>query len=163
MNYWQGVKNHNLIQKPTLHIVLDRPKIAGNIAAITRLCVATGSALHVCGPLIFEGHDKTKWRAGLDYFFGARLHFHQSLRRCLALLDKKPWLIEVGSDRAPWDVTLAQGDVVVLGPETASIDEHEMQTFSDRILTLPQYGPVRSINLAQVAAVVAFEAIRQQS
>jgi tRNA(Leu) C34 or U34 (ribose-2'-O)-methylase TrmL len=33
----------------------------------------------------------------------------------------------------------------------------------ERILTLPQQGAVRSLNLAQVAAVVAFEAVRQQT
>lgn len=155
-------KNH-IITNPTLHLVLDRPRIAGNIAAIVRLSVATQCAVHVCGPLVFEGGDKTKWRAGLDYFFGARVHFHQDLRRCLSLLGKDPWLLEVGGERAPWEVELKAGEVVVLGPETASIAEHTMQKYPERIITLPQWGPVRSLNLAQCASIVAFEAIRQQS
>lgn len=142
--------------------MLDRPQIAGNIAAIVRLSVATQCALHVCGPLLFDMRDKTKWRAGLDYFFGARVHFHASLHRCLALLNKTPWLIEVGGTNTPWDVTLALGDVVVLGPETASIDERVLTTYRERIITLPQVGPVRSLNLAQCAAVISFEALRQQ-
>ncbi len=153
----------HIISSPTLHIVLDRPCIAGNIGAIVRTSVATQSAVHVCGPLIFDKADKTKWRAGLDYFFGARLHFHQSLERCLALLNQEPWLIEVGGTHAPWDVSLSRSSVVVFGPETGSIKEEVLKRHQDRILTLPQLGPVRSLNLAQCAAIVSFEAIRQQS
>lgn len=156
------MKENHIITKPTLHIVLDRPRIAGNIAAIVRMSVATQCAVHVCGPLLFENGDKTKWRAGLDYFFGARLHFHQNLERCLSLLGKTPWLIEVGGAHQPWDVTLNTSDIVVLGPETGLIDETIMQKHADRIITLPQLGPVRSLNLAQCAAIITFEAIRQQ-
>ena len=155
--------NNHIITSPTLHLVLDRPRIAGNIAAIVRMSVATQCALHVAGPLIFEHGDKTKWRAGLDYFFGARVHFHQNLERCLKLLGKEPWLLEVGGNNTPWQVDLARSDVVVLGPETASIDDKVLKAFSHRIITLPHAGPVRSLNLAQCAAVVAFEAFRQQS
>ena len=76
------------LTNPLLHIVLDRPKIAANIASIVRLSVGTACALHVCGPLVFDKTDKTKWRAGLDYFWGARVHFHKSLERCLSALNK---------------------------------------------------------------------------
>lgn len=155
--------NRHIVLKPTLHIVLDRPRIIGNIAAIVRLCVGTQSALHICGPLLFDVSNKTKWRAGLDYFYGARVHFHNSLSRCIKLLNKTPWLLEVGGSNAPWEVELSQGDVVVLGPETASIDDVIMKTYSKKIITIPQVGPVRSLNLAQCAAVVSFEAIRQQT
>lgn len=151
----------NLLTHPVLHIVLDRPRIAANIASIVRMATGTCCVVHVCGPLVFDKADKTKWRAGLDYFFGARVHFHNSLERCLTLLEKKPWIIEVGSKQAPWDIAFAPGDVVILGPETDSVEQKVQDEFRDRILTLPQIGPVRSLNLAQCAAVVAFEATRQ--
>lgn len=151
----------NAITNPLLHIVLDRPQIAGNIAAIVRLCNGTACALHVCGPLVFESKDSTKWRAGLDYFFGARVHFHQNIHRCLTLLEKEPWIVEVGGKQAPWDVALQPGDVVCLGPETGSISASILQQYPNRLLTLPQVGAVRSLNLAQCAAVVSFEALRQ--
>lgn len=155
------MKQKHILLNPTLHLVLDRPRIAGNIAAIVRLSVATQCALHVCGPLIFDQSDKTKWRAGLDYYFGARLHFHQNLARCLALLKKPPWLLEVGTDRLPWQVNILPSDVVVLGPETGSIDQAAIDQYPSRHITLPQIGPVRSLNLAQCAAVICFEALRQ--
>lgn len=148
--------------RPNLHVVLDRPRIAANIAAIVRLCAGTNCALHVCGPLLFASDDKTKWRAGLDYFHGARVHFHDNVQRCLALLNRKPWLVEVGSQRNLWEADFESGDVVVLGPEDGSIDDNLMHQFAERIVTLPQTGPVRSLNLSQCAAVTVFEALRQQ-
>jgi tRNA (cytidine/uridine-2'-O-)-methyltransferase len=154
-------KNH-ILYKPTLHLVLDRPRIVGNIAAIVRLSVATQSVVHVCGPTIFDDADKTKWRAGLDYFYGARIHFHHNVHRCLFLLKKPPWLIEVGGSFLPWEARLMPSDVVVFGPETDSIDQTLMENHRDRIITLPQLGPVRSLNLAQCASVICFEALRQQ-
>lgn len=156
------VIDRHIVLNPTLHVVLDRPRIAGNIAAIVRLCVATQCALHVCGPLVFDTNDKTKWRAGLDYFFGARLHFHRNLKRCLDLLGGNPWLLEVGGKKTPWQSSLMAGSVVVLGPETASIDREIMESYPERVISLPQLGPVRSLNLAQCASIICFEAVRQQ-
>lgn len=144
-----------------LHVVLVQPKMAANIAAIVRLATGLNAAVHVCGPLIFEKGDKTKWRAALDYWAGARVHFHRSLEACLTLLEAQPWLIEVGGEKTLWDASFSWGDVVVFGPEDGSIPDELLARESDRVLSLPQPGPVRSLNLAQCAAVTAFEAFRQ--
>jgi tRNA (cytidine(34)-2'-O)-methyltransferase len=146
---------------PTLHVVLDRPAIAGNVGACVRLCAATRCALHVCGSVL-DPQDREMWRAGLDYWSDARVHFHPSLDRCLALLGGTPWVIEVGGTHAPWDVTLARGDVVVLGPENGGVQDSVRARDPTRILTLPMAAG-RSLNLAQVAAVTVFEAVRQQA
>lgn len=141
--------------------MLDRPAIAGNVGAAVRLCAATGAALHVCGSTL-DPQDRSMWRSGLDYWPRARVHFHDDLQRCLALLGKAPWVVEVGGALAPWDATLARGDVVVLGPEKGSVDDVVVDRFRERVVTLPQRPGIRSLNLAQCAAVVVFEAVRQQ-
>lgn len=152
----------HVLTKPLLHIVLDRPRIAANIASIVRLSASFQAVLHVCGPLVFDKADKTKWRAGLDYFYGSRVHFHHSISRCLQLLNHaEPWIIEVGGIRSPWEAALAWGDIVVFGPEDSSVNGKICQQFSERILTIPQFGAVRSLNLAQCVAVIAAEATRQ--
>ena len=148
---------------PVLHLVLDRPRIIANIASVVRLCAGTGVALHVCGPLLFEHADKTKWRASLDYLYGTRIHFHNTLDSCLTLLGKQPWLMEVGGRHAPWNVHLAAGDIVVFGPEDASISAHILEAHRERLVTLPSTGLVRSFNLAQCCSALVFEALRQQA
>lgn len=146
---------------PLLHLVLDRPRIAGNVGAVVRLAANTGAAVHVCGALPFAPGDRDMRRAGLDYWADARVHFHDSLERCLSLLGRQPWVLEVGGSRAPWHVRLMPGDVVVLGPEDGSVPAALLQQ-KERLLTLPTRPGARSLNLAQCAAVVAFEALRQQ-
>jgi tRNA (cytidine/uridine-2'-O-)-methyltransferase len=103
------------------------------------------------------------WRSGLDYWPRARVHFHDSLDRCLALLGVAPWIVEVGGTLAPWDAALQRGDVVVLGPEKGSVQDDVVARYLDRRITLPQRPGIRSLNLAQCAAVIVFEAVRQQS
>ena len=104
------------------------------------------------------------WRAGLDYWAQAEVHFHRSLARCLALLPPAPFVVEVGAARPPWDAPLGRGGVVVLGPEKGSVDDAVLEPArrDGRVLTLPMVAG-RSLNLAQVAAVVVFEAVRQGS
>lgn len=149
------------VSSPVLHVVLDRPAIAGNVGACVRLCAAVGAALHVCGADLDPG-DRAMWRAGLDYWPRARVHFHHSLDACLALLGVAPWIVEVGGDLTPWDAPLRRGDVIVLGPEKASVQADVVERHRSRVLTLPQRPGIRSLNLSQVAAVVVFEAVRQQ-
>jgi len=150
-----------VLRDPSIHIVLDRPRIAANIASIVRLSTGVSAALHVCGPLLFDPDDKTKWRAGLDYFYGSRVHFHLTLERCLNLLGKKPFIVEVGGHNAPWNVTINKGDIFIFGPENASVDSAVCQRYPDRLITLPQPGLIRSYNLAQCTAALSFEALRQ--
>ena len=161
MQYLNRKKKFNALTNPLVNIVLDRPRIAANIASIARLSVGTASALHVCGPLVFESNDKTAWRAGLDYFYGVRIHFHKSIDKCLQLLGKNPWLIETSGEKVVWQADFQTSDVIVFGPEDANIDENTMVKHQARILRLPQLGPVRSYNLAQCVAAVTFEAMRQ--
>lgn len=143
---------------PLLHVVLDRPKIAGNVGAIARLVATCGAALHVCAPGFTAGSDLR--RPGLDYWGDARVHFHDDLERCLRLLGKEPWVVEVGGDKAPWDAPFALGDVVILGPEDGSV-ELEGGYDRARVLTLPSRPGLRSLNVAQCAAVVVYDAVRQ--
>ena len=139
-------------------MVLDRPRIAGNVGAVARLVANTGAALHVAGPTVLSESTKSLKRAGLDYWDDARVHFHRDLQSCLALLDAEPWVVEVGGKNAPWDVALGRGDVVVLGPEDDSV---ALEVPSERVLTLPGQPGLRSYNLAQCAAMVVYEAMRQ--
>lgn len=146
---------------PLVHVVLVEPRIAGNIGAAVRLCAATGAALHICGNLVLGGDERAMRRAGLDYWSDARVHFHRDVHRCLALLGKDPWIVEVGGAGPPWNVQIEAGDVIVLGPEDGSVPASLCEN-RQRVLTLPTRTGARSLNLAQCASVVVFEALRQQ-
>jgi len=52
----------------TLNIVMVEPQIPQNTGNVARTCAATGSCLHLVGPMAFEPDDKKLKRAGLDYW-----------------------------------------------------------------------------------------------
>lgn len=78
----------------------------------------------------------------------------------MKLLGREPWIVEVGGTHAPWDVAFERGDVVILGPEDGSV-ELPGELNRDRLLTLPARPGLRSLNVAQCAAVVVYDAVRQ--
>src|SRR6185437_10065867 len=51
-----------------MHVVLVAPEIPQNTGSIGRLCVATGTTLHLIDPLGFTIDDRHLRRAGLDYW-----------------------------------------------------------------------------------------------
>lgn len=153
--------NAELCKNPWLHLILDRPRIIANIAAISRLACAANITLHICGPLIFERKDKTRWHSGLNYLTETKIHFHLNALRCVRLINSQPWLIEVGSKVPPWQVKISVGDALILGPENSNINTAIQKTYIYRIITFPHLGPARSLNLAQSASLGIYEIIRQ--
>ena len=61
------------------NIVLVTPQIPNNTGAIGRLCVNTGSTLHLIKPLGFDIDEKAVRRAGLDYWHKLDLHVWESI------------------------------------------------------------------------------------
>jgi tRNA (cytidine/uridine-2'-O-)-methyltransferase len=60
-------------------IVLVNPQIPPNTGNIARTCAATGTELHLVGPLGFEISDRYLKRAGLDYWPYVKLNYHESM------------------------------------------------------------------------------------
>src|SRR5437868_13762906 len=59
-----------------LKLVLLQPEIAPNTGNIGRLCVATGTALHLVRPLGFVLSDRNLKRSGMDYWERLRVTVH---------------------------------------------------------------------------------------
>jgi tRNA (cytidine/uridine-2'-O-)-methyltransferase len=55
------------------------------------------------------------------------------------------------------------GDSFVFGKETKGLDEDLLRRNADQVLTIPMFGPIRSLNVATAVIVVLYEAIRQVS
>ena len=60
----------------SLHLALFQPQIAPNTGNIARLCVATGTALHLVRPLGFVLSDQNLRRSAMDYWPRLRLTVH---------------------------------------------------------------------------------------
>lgn len=147
------------------HIVLVEPEIPHNAGAAGRLAVATGSTLHLVGPLGFSLEDKYVRRTGLDYWKDVQLRTWGSLDGLLQAADPAArfWFLSTKAARSPWTTEFKPGDYLVFGRETKGLPEELVARAGDRALRIPMApGGVRSLNLSTAIAVVLYEAVRQQ-
>ena len=145
------------------HVVLHQPEIPQNTGSIGRLCVCTGSSLHLIHPLGFEVTDYYLRRAGLDYWEKLAPKHYADWGD---FLDKRPtgrlWLATTKASQLYTQVRYELGDSFVLGCETKGLPDDILQSHKDSLIKIPMPGDFqRSLNQAQAAAVVLYEALRQ--
>ena len=145
------------------NVVLIEPEIPPNTGNIGRLCLATGSTLHLVMPLGFSTDDRELKRAGLDYWKEVDVRTWDSfgeLQRTQGA-SVRYFFLTTKSDRAYYDVCFQSGDFLVFGRETKGLPEALLAANPTQLLTIPMRG-TRSLNLATAVAIVLFEAVRQQ-
>ena len=146
------------------NLVLHEPEIPHNAGAAGRLCLATGSTLHLIRPLGFSLEDKQVRRAGLDYWKDVEVEVWDSLEelRQAAPDAARFWMITTKGGTSHWDTTFQPGDYIVLGCESRGLPESLLAANVDSLVRIPML-PVstRSLNLSTAAALVLYEAVRQ--
>ena len=150
--------------KPNFNIVLIEPEIPNNTGSIGRTCVGTGSKLHLVGKLGFDISDKAVKRAGLDYWKDLDLTHHQSFEDLLKIVPD-PTRMFFMSKKATQNFFTKEfklGDWLVFGKETKGLSSTLLNGVNPHnILRIPQWGPIRSLNLSNAVSIVLFEAARQ--
>ncbi len=146
------------------HIVLYEPEIPPNTGNIIRLCANTGANLHLIYPLGFELDDKKLRRAGLDYSEWAQIFHYTNYQEFLKNGEiGRLFALTTKGQRLYTDVSFQQGDGFLLGPETRGLPDGILQEMTDHYcLTVPMIKGSRSLNLSNTAALVLYEAWRQQ-
>lgn len=150
------------IQK-TFRIVLIEPEIPQNTGNIGRSCVAANCELHIVGKTGFEINDKNLKRAGLDYWPHLTWQQHSSFDDWWACVQDptRVWYFTTKTKRTYYEPQYQFGDWLVFGKETKGLDPELLQKYPEQTLTIPQLGPVRSLNLATAVAIAAYEGVRQ--
>lgn len=145
-----------------MKIVLVHPLIPQNTGSIGRLCAATGTELVLVEPLGFSLDDRYLKRAGLDYWPWIHLSVVPDWQQALPA-GCRPWLFTAKATRSFYDVEYAPDDLLVFGRETTGLPPELLAAFPEsQRLTIPfENRNVRSLNLAQCAAVAYYEARRQ--
>src|SRR3954466_2138991 len=92
------------------------PPTTGNIA---RLCVATGTELHLVRPLGFVLSDRELRRSAMDYWPRLKLTVHDSNEAFFgAMRERRFWFFENTGAKSLWDCMFQDGDVLIFGSET---------------------------------------------
>lgn len=147
-----------------LNIVLLEPEIPHNTGAIARTCAATGARLHLIKPLGFDISDKAVKRCGLDYWHLVNISVYENIDEYFDINgDGNLWL---ATTKAPRDYSQADFSTetvsIMLGKETAGLPEALRMKYYDRCIRIPMVSEARSLNLSNSAAILAYEALRQQ-
>ncbi|MEC8025301.1 MAG: tRNA (cytidine(34)-2'-O)-methyltransferase [Myxococcota bacterium] len=146
-----------------MHVVLVAPQIPQNTGSIGRLCAGHDIPLHLVRPLGFELSDRYLKRAGLDYWPHIRLTIHDSLSDVFAMFpDATAWYLSARAEKTYWDTEFNQGDLLIFGCEAHGLPLEVKASAGDHLIGIPHNENIRSLNLAQAASVVMYEALRQQ-
>ena len=145
-----------------LHIIFWEPEIPGNTGAAIRLSACTGSMLHLVEPLGFDMDDAKLRRAGLDYHDLAHVMVHKNRDDALAQVPGRVWALTGHTHSMYSDVAYQDGDGLLFGRESVGLSEEAMNhpRVNKRIRIHMREG-IRSLNLANSASIVLYEAWRQ--
>ena len=147
------------------HIVLVEPEIPPNTGNIARTCAATGTHLHLVEPLGFHIDDRTVKRAGLDYWPYVNLTVHSNFEQFLdTYKDATMYFVSTKGTRSYSDITYEEGTMFVFGRETKGLPREFLDANKERTIRIPMImkEELRSLNLANSANIVIYEALRQQ-
>jgi tRNA (cytidine/uridine-2'-O-)-methyltransferase len=128
-----------------------------------RLAAVSGCRLHLIEPLGFDMDDAKLRRAGMDYRDKAVVSVHADLESWReGRRPERVFAYTVDANRVYTDVAYRPGDSLLFGPESVGLpDEVKRLDWVTARLRLPMLRGVRSLNLANSASVVVYEAWRQ--
>ncbi len=145
-----------------LNIVLHQPEIPQNTGNIGRTCAATGARLHLIEPLGFQLNEKALKRAGMDYWHEIDVTTYIDYDN---FLKRNPGaVIYYATTKAHHLYTEAAyepGCYLMFGKESGGIPEEILKEHPDSCVRIPMLGETRSLNLSNAAAIVLYEALRQ--
>ncbi len=145
-----------------MHIVLVEPEIPQNTGNIARTCAATGAVLHLIEPLGFSLTDRYLKRAGLDYWYLMEYHVYRDLADFMNQHpDIRAHYATTKAPRGYHEAEYRDGDFLFFGRETRGLPENLLKKVYDQCIRIPMREEARSLNLANSAAIVLYEALRQ--
>ncbi len=147
-----------------MNIVLVEPEIPQNTGNVSRTCAATGSVLHLVGPLGFSISDRYLKRAGLDYWDKLQMEYYDSLEHFFKKNEQGFFLFSsTKSAKVYTEVEYPDNCFIFFGKETKGLPEELLKANYSRCIRIPMLDTIRSLNLSNSVAIVLYEALRQKS
>ena len=149
-----------------MHIVLVEPEIPQNTGNIARTCAAIGAKLHLVYPLGFNISEKQVKRSGLDYWDKLEIEEHISFSKFLEKYkpeENNMFFVTTKGKKVYSDVDYSNMEEVfcLFGKETKGLPEDTLQKYLDKTIRIPMRETLRSLNLSNSVAIVAYDIFRQ--
>ncbi len=145
-----------------MRLALYEPDIPQNAGAMMRLGAALGVGLDLIEPCGFALSDRGLKRAGMDYLKSADIRRHESWTSFYDGFTGRLALLTTRGDMAYTDFAFQPGDTLLVGRESAGVPD-AVHAAAQARLVIPLRLGLRSLNVAQAAAMVLGEALRQTS
>ena len=144
-----------------MHIVLYKPDIPQNTAAIIRLGACLNLKIHLIEPCGFNLNDKRFERVVMDYLGLCDVIRHTDFKTFLKKYKKsRIVLMTTKAKKIYHEFRFKKNDMLLFGRESAGVPKELHQLLKNKI-KIPMNKKTRSLNVAISAAIVAAEALRQ--
>ena len=146
-----------------MHIVLYKPDIPQNTAAIIRLGACLSLNIHLIEPCGFNLNDSRFKRVVMDYVNLSKIVRHESFEEFKKKFKKsRIVLMTTKAKKLYHKFKFKKNDMLLFGRESAGVPEEIHQMLKNKI-KIPMNKKTRSLNVAMSVAIVAAEALRQNN
>ena len=144
-----------------MHIVLYKPDIPQNTAAIIRLGACLNLKVHLIEPCGFDLNDKRFERVVMDYLGLCDVIRHTDFKTFLKKYKKsRIVLMTTKAKKIYHKFKFKKNDMLLFGRESAGVPKELHQLLKNKI-KIPMNKKTRSLNVAMSVAIVTSEALRQ--
>ena len=146
-----------------MHIVLYKPDIPQNAAAIIRLSACLNLKLHLIEPCGFNLNDSRFRRVVMDYIGLCKIIRHNDFSSFLEKYKKSRIVLMTTKARKIYHkFKFKKNDMLLFGRESAGVPNELHQILKNKI-KIPMNKKTRSLNVAISVAIIAAEALRQNN
>ena len=146
-----------------MHIVLYKPDIPQNTAAIIRLSACLKLKVHIIEPCGFDLNDSRFKRVVMDYMGYTKIFRYEDYAMFLNKnKNSRIILMTTKAKKIYHEFKFKKNDMLLFGRESAGVPENLHKTIKDKI-KIPMNKKVRSLNVAISVAIISSEAMRQNN
>jgi len=146
-----------------INIVLYKPDIPQNTAAILRLSACLNLKIHIIEPCGFNLEDTRFRRVAMDYIKLSQIVRYSDFKSFIEKNSRsRIILMTTKSKKIYHQFKFKKNDFLLFGRESAGVPDEMHKKIKDR-LKVPLSGKARSLNVAMTVAIVASEALKQNN
>ena len=146
-----------------MHIVLYKPDIPQNTAAIIRLSACLNLSVHIIEPCGFNLSDKRFKKVVMDYMGLSRISRYNDYETFLEKHKKSRIILMTTKAKQLYhNFKFKKNDMLLFGRESAGVPENLHKTIKNK-LKIPMNKKTRSLNIGMSVAIIASEALRQNN
>lgn len=147
-----------------INIVLYEPEIPANTGNIMRTCIGIGARLHLIKPLGFSLDEKSIKRSGAGYTDMCDYHVYENYDDFKSKnIGEYYFLTRYSTNTySDNDYSKDKNIYLIFGKESTGIPKEILKENLKNTFRIPTTDKIRSLNLSNAVAIVAFEVLRQK-